>query len=138
MKQKDFGVATAHKDIQAFVDELETVMRRQIMRGGYRLLIRAPVTATKTENGFELSEQTREATARHADVGKVIKVGPDSYKGPHYNGSVDWVQEGDWIDFNAYDASRKDIMGHMCYYLNDNRAFAVIPPENYPYFLKGI
>jgi hypothetical protein len=138
MTQKDFGLASTNEDLQKFVDELEMVMKRQIMRGGYRLFIRAPVTSDKTENGFQLSHQTRDATARHADVGKVIKVGPDCYKGPHYMDSPNWVEEGEWIDFNAYDAHRKVIMGHTCYYLNDNRAFSVIPPENYPYLLKGI
>jgi co-chaperonin GroES (HSP10) len=137
MMQKEFGLAVGNEDLHEFVTELETVMKRQAMRG-YRLLIRAPVTASKTTHGFEISQQTRDAHARHADVGKVIGVGPLCYMGEHFQGLGDWVKEGDWVDFNSYDAHRKEIMGHVCYYLNDNRVFSVIPPENYPYFLKGI
>jgi len=98
---------------------------------GWRLLILPHKGKSKTKGGVYLTGKTVEESQIAANVGLVLKVGPDAYndKSRFPNGA--WCEEKDWVIFARYAGSRLNIEGGELRLLNDDEILGVVDdPES--------
>jgi co-chaperonin GroES (HSP10) len=98
---------------------------------GWRLLILPHKGKNKTKGGVYLTGKTVEETQIAANVGLVLKVGPDAYNDRDRFPNGAWCKEKDWVIFARYAGSRLNIEGGELRLLNDDEILGVVDdPES--------
>jgi co-chaperonin GroES (HSP10) len=98
---------------------------------GWRILILPHKGKKKTKGGIILSDKTVEETQIAANVGLVLKVGPDAYNDKDRFPNGAWCKEKDWVIFARYAGSRLNIEGGELRLLNDDEILGVVDdPES--------
>ena len=87
---------------------------------GWRLLILPHSGKGKTKGGIILSDKTVQETQIAANVGLVLRVGPDAYNDPSRFPNGAWCKKNDWVIFAKYAGSRLNIEGGELRLLNDD------------------
>ena len=78
---------------------------------GYRVLVEVPVIAEKTEGGILLSNKYREKEEMGGQVGEVLAMGDEAFKGHEKFGKNPWYKVGDKVFFTRYAGTRMFIKG---------------------------
>lgn len=94
---------------------------------GYRLLLKAVVLPNVTAGGIHLPDSLRSRNQRDYNIGLVLKMGDQAYKPLDKFGGAPFCKIGDWVHYSAYERQEEYINDHLCYYINDERVYAVIP-----------
>ena len=98
---------------------------------GWRLLILPHKGKNKTKGGVYLTGKTVEETQIAANVGLVLKVGPDAYNDRDRFPNGAWCKEKDGVIFARYAGSRLNIEGGELRLLNDDEILGVVDdPES--------
>ena len=98
---------------------------------GWRLLILPHKGKNKTKGGVYLTGKTVEERQIAANVGLVLKVGPDAYNDRDRFPNGAWCKEKDWVIFARYAGSRLNIEGGELRLLNDDEILGVVDdPES--------
>ena len=98
---------------------------------GWRLLILPHQGTGKTKGGVILSDKTVQETQIAANVGLVLKVGPDAYNDESRFPNGAWCKKNDWVIFAKYAGSRLNIEGGELRLLNDDEILGVVDdPES--------
>ena len=98
---------------------------------GWRLLILPHKGKNKTKGGVYLTGKTVEESQIAANVGLVLKVGPDAYNDKDRFPNGAWCKEKDWVIFARYAGSRLNIEGGELRLLNDDEILGVVDdPES--------
>ena len=98
---------------------------------GWRLLILPHKGKNKTKGGVYLTGKTVEETQIAANVGLVLKVGPDAYNDRDRFPNGAWCKEKDWVIFARYAGSRLNIEGGELRLINDDEILGVVDdPES--------
>ena len=98
---------------------------------GWRLLILPHQGTGKTKGGVILSDKTVQETQIAANVGLVLKVGPDAYNDANRYPNGPWCKKNDWVIFAKYAGSRLNIEGGELRLLNDDEILGVVEdPES--------
>ena len=98
---------------------------------GWRILILPHKGKKKTKGGIILSDKTVEETQIAANVGLVLKVGPDAYNDESRFPNGAWCKKNDWVIFAKYAGSRLNIEGGELRLLNDDEILGVVDdPES--------
>ena len=100
---------------------------------GFRLLIKAPVLPDKTKGGIILTEQHKNFQRRTQNIGLVIDMGPTAFTG---NCEDRKCEIGDWVSYSIMEREEVYPNDHLCYWINDERIYCVIPPDKLPAFIK--
>jgi len=78
-----------------------------------------------------LSDKTVQETQIAANVGLVLKVGPDAYNDESRFPNGAWCKKNDWVIFARYAGSRLNIEGGELRLLNDDEILGVVEdPES--------
>ena len=80
----------------------------------------------KTKGGLIMNESTLEKQQVGSQVGNVIAMGPETYKGKRFENSGPWCKLGDWVVFARYSGSRIQIEGGEVRLLNDDEVLATV------------
>ena len=80
----------------------------------------------KTKGGLILNESTLEKQQVGSQVGNVLAMGPEAYKGKRFEHSGPWCKKGDWVVFARYAGSRIQIEGGEVRLLNDDEVLATV------------
>lgn len=102
---------------------------------GYRVLIRAPMRSEKTSGGIYMpNNHYKDTQERNMNIGLVLKVGPTAFS----EGFSDRLSvPGEWVYYSTYEREKIEPRpGIICYFINDERIFAGVPPEDVPIILK--
>jgi len=98
---------------------------------GWRILILPHQGRGKTKGGVILSDKTVQETQIAANVGLVLKVGPDAYNDESRFPNGAWCKKDDWVIFAKYAGSRLNIEGGELRLLNDDEILGVVEdPES--------
>ena len=98
---------------------------------GWRILILPHKGKKKTKGGIILSDKTVEESQIAANVGLVLKVGPDAYNDESRFPNGAWCKKNDWVIFARYAGSRLNIEGGELRLLNDDEILGVVKdPES--------
>jgi co-chaperonin GroES (HSP10) len=98
---------------------------------GWRILILPHKGKSKTKGGVYLTGKTVEESQIAANVGLVLKVGPDAYNDKDRFPNGAWCKEKDWVIFARYAGSRLNIEGGELRLLNDDEILGVVDdPES--------
>ena len=98
---------------------------------GWRLLILPHKGKGKTKGGVYLTGKTVEESQIAANVGLVLKVGPDAYNDKDKFPNGPWCKKKDWVLFARYAGSRINIDGGELRVLNDDEILGTIEdPED--------
>jgi co-chaperonin GroES (HSP10) len=113
------------------VSKKETNLKKIPNPTGWRILILPHRGVSKTKGGVLLSDKTVMEQQIHAQVGLVLKMGPDCYSDIEKFPNGPWCKEKDWILFARYAGSRIRIEEGELRLLNDDEILAVIKnPED--------
>ena len=93
---------------------------------GWRILVLPFKMDDKTKGGVILNESTLEKQQVGSQVGNVLAMGPESYKGKIFENSGPWCKKGDWVVFRAYSGTRMKIYGKEFRLINDDTVEAVV------------
>ena len=93
---------------------------------GWRILVLPFKMNEKTKGGVILNESTLEKQQVGSQVGNVLAMGPESYKGKRFENSGPWCKKGDWVVFARYAGSRIQIEGGEVRLLNDDEVLATV------------
>jgi co-chaperonin GroES (HSP10) len=107
-------------------DELGTDIDVQ----GYRLLLKAITPPEKTKGGIIIPETQRSARQRGYNVGRVLKMGHQAFQPLEKFGGKPFCTLGDWVFYSAYEREEAVINNHLCFFVTDERIYAVIPDLN--------
>ena len=98
---------------------------------GWRMLVLPFKMKEKTKGGVILAEDTLERQQVASQVGLVMAMGPQCYKGKERYPEGPWCKEKDWVMFARYAGSRIKIEGGEMRLLNDDEVLATIDsPED--------
>ena len=98
---------------------------------GWRLMVLPYRGTGKTKGGVILSDKTVQETQIAANVGLVLKVGPDAYNDADRYPNGPWCKKNDWVIFAKYAGSRLNIEGGELRLLNDDEILGVVEdPES--------
>ena len=98
---------------------------------GWRILILPHQGKGKTKVGVILSDKTVQETQIAANVGLVLKVGPDAYNDESRFPNGAWCKKNDWVIFAKYAGARLNIEGGELRLLNDDEILGVVDdPES--------
>ncbi len=100
---------------------------------GYRLLLKAPEIPNKTKAGIILPEQIKATERRVYNIGLVLKIGPTAFEGRFEDRRCN---VGDWIQYSCYEREETYPNDKLCFYINDERVYSVIPPEDLDAFIN--
>ena len=73
-----------------------------------------------------MNETTLEKQQVGSQVGNVLAMGPETYKGKRFENSGPWCKLGDWVVFARYSGSRIQIEGGEVRLLNDDEVLATV------------
>jgi len=93
---------------------------------GWRILVLPFKMDEKTKGGVIMNESTLEKQQVGSQVGNVLAMGPESYKGTRFEKSGPWCKLGDWVVFARYAGSRIQIEGGEVRLLNDDEVLAIV------------
>jgi chaperonin GroES len=93
---------------------------------GWRILVLPFKMEEKTKGGLIMNETTLEKQQVGSQVGNVLAMGPESYKGARFEKSGPWCKLGDWVVFARYAGSRIQIEGGEVRLLNDDEVLATV------------
>ena len=93
---------------------------------GWRILVLPFKMDEKTKGGVIMNESTLEKQQVGSQVGNVLAMGPESYKGTRFEKSGPWCKLGDWVVFARYAGSRIQIEGGEVRLLNDDEVLATV------------
>jgi len=93
---------------------------------GWRILVLPFKMDEKTKGGVILNESTLEKRQVGSQVGNVLAMGPEAYKGKRFEHSGPWCKKGDWVVFARYAGSRIQIEGGEVRLLNDDEVLATV------------
>ena len=93
---------------------------------GWRILVLPFKMDEKTKGGVIMNESTLEKQQVGSQVGNVLAMGPESYKGTRFEKSGPWCKLGDWVVFARYSGSRIQIEGGEVRLLNDDEILATV------------
>ena len=93
---------------------------------GWRILVLPFKMSEKTKGGVILNESTLEKQQVGSQVGNVLAMGPEAYKGKRFENSGPWCKKGDWVVFARYAGSRIQIEGGEVRLLNDDEVLATV------------
>ena len=93
---------------------------------GWRILVLPFKMSEKTKGGVILNESTLEKQQVGSQVGNVLAMGPEAYKGKRFEHSGPWCKKGDWVVFARYAGSRIQIEGGEVRLLNDDEVLATV------------
>ena len=93
---------------------------------GWRILVLPFKMDEKTKGGLIMNESTLEKQQVGSQVGNVLAMGPESYKGTRFEKSGPWCKLGDWVVFARYAGSRIQIEGGEVRLLNDDEVLATV------------
>jgi len=94
---------------------------------GYRILLKAIDIPEITKGGIYLHHSYRNQERRGHNVGRVLKMGPMAYQPLEKFGGSPYCQIGDWVIYSSYERDEIYIDNHLCFFINDERIYAVIP-----------
>jgi|TARA_R110002072_G_scaffold5971_1_gene36537 chaperonin GroES len=93
---------------------------------GWRILVLPFKMEEKTKGGLIMNETTLEKQQVGSQVGNVLAMGPETYKGKRFENSGPWCKLGDWVVFARYSGSRIQIEGGEVRLLNDDEVLATV------------
>ena len=100
---------------------------------GWRVLILPFRGSNKSKGGILLNTKTLEEDAIQTNVGYVLRLGPDAYKGEDKYPNGPWCREREWVIFARYAGSRFRLndedaarFGSEVRILNDDEILATI------------
>ena len=93
---------------------------------GWRILVLPFKMEEKTKGGLIMNETTLEKQQVGSQVGNVLAMGPETYKGKRFENSGPWCKVGDWVVFARYAGSRIQIEGGEVRLLNDDEVLATV------------
>lgn len=99
---------------------------------GPRILVKAAETVDKVGSIY-VPDRLKDSTQKQNAIGRVLKMGPTAFEG---NFESYKCEEGDWVSYSPYERSDHEINGHLCYCINDDRVFFIIPPEELHFHIK--
>lgn len=102
---------------------------------GYRLLIKAPKIPDKSSGGIIYVDQYKKENRRYQNVGLVLKIGPTAFQDRFEDRRC---KEGDWIHYSSYEREEVYPYDELCYYINDEKIYAVLKEEDVPIFIKAM
>ncbi len=100
---------------------------------GYRVLLKAPKIAEKSQGGIILVNDHREHFEKNFAVGKVLAYGDSAFSG---SATAEFkVEPGTWVNYSKYEREPLHLQdGTLCYYINDDRLLGVLNAEDLPKF----
>ncbi len=100
---------------------------------GYRLLIKVPEVPDKI-NGVYLPNDYKDTQARRQNMGRVLKIGPEAFVEKN---QFNKCKVGDWIHYSILEREPIYPNGHTCYYINDDKLYAIVPPHEVEMYLDS-
>lgn len=87
---------------------------------GYRILVKMPKVAEKTEGGIFRPDSLIHTEQVAAAVAYVMKVGGDAYQDEKRFPDGAWCKAGDWVIINPYTGTRFKVDGSEYRLINDD------------------
>ncbi len=102
---------------------------------GYTLLIKAYIMPDRTTGGIIRPDSVIDDQKRRQNLGLVLKIGPTAF--------VDRFEDrrcnvGDWVHYSTMEREPIYPGTDTCYYINDEKIYAVIPPEDLHVFANSM
>lgn len=115
--------------------EGDTFCRQQIgvdgIVHGYRILLRSPWMPPQSKGGIIIPPASREARQNRANIGLVLSMGPKCFVGKDYDeADKNRCAVGDWVWYSSYEKEECNKNEFLCYYINDDRVYETIKPED--------
>ena len=102
---------------------------------GYRILIKAPELPEKTKSGIILVDQYKNMERRSRNIGLVLSIGPTAFNERFEDRRCNI---GDWVIYSIYEREELYPNDKLCYFINDERIYGIIPPHELPAFIKEL
>ncbi len=104
---------------------------------GYRVLIRAPRLNEERKSGIILPGGAyKDMHERNMNIGLILKVGPTAFTPPFDDRKS---EPGEWVYYSTYEREKiEPRKGVICYFINDERIFGGVPPEDVDSILEDL
>lgn len=101
---------------------------------GYRILLKAIDIPNKIGSIY-VADSYRETTERRQNIGQIIKIGRSAFKDERFKDFE--CKVGDFVHYSILERDSVYINGKQCFYINDDRIYAVIEEKDIPKFLDA-
>ena len=93
---------------------------------GFRILVRVPKVAEKTDGGVIRPDELVALEEAAATVAFVVDIGPDAYQDQKRFPGDGWCKRGDWVVIQPYTGTRFKVDGKEYRLINDDSVQAVV------------